>query len=117
MRALGVVELERACERAQHALRGAVHVAALEASVVRNADARQDSDLLTAQSGNPATAIADQPDLVWSDSRATGGEELADLLFRVHAPSVDRPGRAWETLPVPLPTGTLTSRDPVLSWM
>jgi hypothetical protein len=46
--AFGVVELERAGERAQHALGGAVHVPALQAGVVGDADAGQDGDLLAA---------------------------------------------------------------------
>ena len=50
MSALGVVELERPSQRLQHAPRDPAHVSALQAGVVRNADAGQDSDLLAAQS-------------------------------------------------------------------
>ena len=46
--AFGVVELERAGQCLQDALRDAVDVAAFQAGVVRNADARQDGDLLAA---------------------------------------------------------------------
>ena len=82
--AFGVVELERAGECAQHALGDPVHVAALEAGVVRDAHPGQDGDLLAAESGNAARAVAGQPDLVWGDPRTAGGQELADLLFGVH---------------------------------
>src|SRR5205823_5369791 len=100
--ALGVVELERAGQRLQHAVRDAADVTALEAGVVRDADAGQDGDLLAAQSGNAAAAVGDQPRLLGGDPGAAGGEEVADLLLGLHAPSVDPAPSAWETLPVPL---------------
>ena len=49
VRALGLVELQRAGERLEHALGDAAHVAALEARVVRDADAGEHRDLLAAQ--------------------------------------------------------------------
>jgi hypothetical protein len=114
--AFGVVELERAGERAQDTLGDPIHVAALEAGVVRDADPGQDGDLLAAQSRNATRAIRGQPDLVRGDPRPAGGQELADLAPGVHNSRVDPPARGWETLSAPLSTRTLTSRDPVLSW-
>ena len=64
VRALGVVELERASERLQHALGDAAQVAALQAGVVVDADAGQDGDLLAAQAGNAASAVGVSP--AWS---------------------------------------------------
>jgi hypothetical protein len=90
--AFGVVELERAGERVGHALGGPVHVPALEAGVVGDADAGQDGDLLAAQSRNATRAVGGQPDLGWSDPSAAGGQELADLASGVHD-SKGRPGR------------------------
>ena len=55
--ALGVVELQRAGERLQHALGDAACVAALEPGVVVDADAGEQRDLLAAEPGNaPAPA-------------------------------------------------------------
>ena len=70
--------------------------------------AGQDSDLLAAQSRNAAAAVGDQPRLLRGDPAAAGGEEVADLLLGLHSPSVDPVLPAWETLPVPLSTGTPT---------
>src|SRR4051795_1900925 len=112
--ALGVIELERAGQRVQHALGGAAHVSALQAGVVRDAHAGQDGDLPAAQSGNAATAVRRQPHLLGGDPGAAGGEELADLLLGVHGIQ-RRPGCArLGTLPVPLSTGSLTGRGAVV---
>jgi len=115
--ALGVVEPQRAGERVQHAFGYAAHVSALKAGVVRDADAGEDGDLLAAEPRDAARAVRHKPDLVWSNPAAAGGQELPDLALGVHDSRVDPPGCGWETLPVPLSTGTLTSRDLVLSWM
>jgi hypothetical protein len=116
VRPFGVVELQRAGERLEHAFRDAAHVAALEAGVVGNADSGQDRDLLAAQSGNAPRTVGGEPHLVWRDLGSPGGQELADLAPGVHAPSVNRPARAWETLAVPLSAGTLTRLWTVLFW-
>src|SRR6266540_4333182 len=108
VRTLGVVELERPSQCLQHALGDPAHVSALQAGVVRSADAGQDGDLLATESGNAATAVGGQPRLLGRDPGAAGGEELADLLLRLHASSVDPARAAWGTLPVPLSTGTPT---------
>ena len=84
MGAFGVVELKRSSQCIQHALGDAVHVTALEPGVVLDAHAGQDGDLLAAQPGDAARAVRGQFDLVGGDPGAAGGEELADLLFRVH---------------------------------
>ena len=116
MGAFGVVESQRPGERIQDALRDAIHIAALKAGVVRDAHTCENPDLLAAQSGNAARAVAGYAGLVRGDACAAGGQELADLGLGVHNRRVDPPAHVWETLPVPPSTGTLTSRDPVLSW-
>jgi hypothetical protein len=52
--------------------------------VVRNAHPGQDGDLLATESGNATTAVGAQPRQLRSDPGAAGGEEVADLLLRVH---------------------------------
>ena len=106
--ALGVVELESAGQCLEHAVGDPGRVTALQAGVVRDAHAGQDGDLLAAQSRNAAAAVRDQPRLLRGDPAAAGGEEVADLLLGLHSPSVDPVLPAWETLPVPLSTGTPT---------
>ena len=93
MGALGVVELERAGQCLQHALGGAAHVSAFQARVVRDAHAGQDRDLLAAQSGNATSAVGRQPGLLGRDPGAAGGQELTDLLLRLHEHQ-RRPGDA-----------------------
>ena len=93
MGALGVVELERPGQRLQHPLGGAAHVPALQARVVGNAHAGQDRDLLAAQSGNATSAVGRQPGLLGRDPGAAGGQELTDLLLRLHK-NQPRPGDA-----------------------
>ena len=115
MGALGVVELKRASQCLQHALGGSAHVAALQPRVVRDADAGQDGDLLAAQPGNAAAAVRRQPGLLGRDPGAAGGEELADLLsWFPRETSVDQARSAWESLPVPLSTGTPTVPESAL---
>jgi hypothetical protein len=82
--AFGVVELECAGQRFEHAVGGAADVSAFESRVVGDAYAGQDGDLLTAQSRNTATAVRRQPHLLGGDPGAAGGEELADLLLCLH---------------------------------
>jgi hypothetical protein len=69
VRALGVVELERAGQRLEHVLGDAAHVAALEPRVVRDADAGEYRDLLAPQPGDAAAAVGRQPDLLRRDPR------------------------------------------------
>jgi len=64
VRAFGLVELQGAGERFQHAVGDAVEVAALDPGVVGDADAGQDGDFLAAQAGDPAAAVGGQPGLL-----------------------------------------------------
>jgi hypothetical protein len=57
MRALGVVELECACERFQHKLGDAADVAAFQALVVLDAHPGERGDLLAAQARHAALAV------------------------------------------------------------
>ena len=79
VRALGVVELQRAGERVEHAVGDAAHVAALQARVVRDADAGQHGHLLAPQAGHAARPVGRQPGLLRADPPAARGQELADL--------------------------------------
>ena len=89
MRPLGLVELQRAGERLENALRDAACVAALEAGVVVDADPGEERDLLAAQAGNaPVATVRAQARLLRCDLRPPRGQELADLVPRVHEPRV-----------------------------
>jgi hypothetical protein len=79
VRALGLVELERPRQRLEHELGDAADLAALQPPVVVGADAGQGGDLLAAQPGHPAPAVARQAGLLGCDLRASGGEELGDV--------------------------------------
>src|SRR4051812_4565242 len=99
--ALGVVELQRPGQRAEDALRDAAHVPALQARVIRDADAREHRDLLAAQARYAARPVGRQAGLLRRDPRSPGGQELADLGAGVHCPgSVDRRAPCWGTLGV-----------------
>jgi hypothetical protein len=114
--ALGVIELQRSRQRVEHALRDAARIATLEPRVVGDADAGEDRDFLASQAGNPARAISVEPGLLGRDPAPAGGQELLDLAARIHVQkSLDPVGGGWETLPVPLSTGSLTSRAGLLS--
>jgi len=115
VRALGLVELQRARQRLKHAFGDTAHVAALQPGVVRDADSGQDRDLLAPEFGKAAAAVDRQADLLRRDPGSPRGQELSDLAPGVHAISVDPCALAWETLPVPLSTGTLTPAHAVLS--
>jgi hypothetical protein len=115
--ALGVVELQRAGERLEHALGDSPDVAALEAGVVRDAHAGEDGDLLAAQSGNAARAVGGQPDLVWGDPGPSGGQELADLGLGVHTCRLDPPGRTvGDPASTPINRGCLLLGRSVIVW-
>ena len=116
MRAFGVVELQRAGERFEDAFGDAAEVAALQSGVVGNADAGQDRDLFAAQPENAPRTVGGEPGLVRGDLGSPGGQELPDLGLGVHAQSLNRRACGWETLPVPLSTGTLTRLWTVLFW-
>jgi hypothetical protein len=76
VRALGFVEFERTGERFEHAVGHAVHVAAFDPGVVRNAHTGENGDFLAAQTGNAAAAVGDQPGLLGRDLRRAGGQKL-----------------------------------------
>ena len=85
MRALRLVELERAGERLQHVLRHTARVAPLEPGVVVDADAGEQRDLLAAQPGTRRLPpYHGQPGPLRSDPRTPRGQELTDLVSRVH---------------------------------
>jgi hypothetical protein len=86
VRAFGLVELQGAGQRFEHAVGDTVHVPALDPRVVRDADTGQDGDLLTAQPRDTPRAIGGQPGLLRGDLRPAGGQELSDLAPRVHRP-------------------------------
>ena len=84
VRALGVVELQRASERFEHAVGGAGEVAALQARVVGGAHPGQDGDFLVPQTGHAALAVVGQADVGGLEPGSPGGQELADLAAGVH---------------------------------
>jgi len=90
VRAFGVVELERTSQRFQNDFGDAGRVAALEAGVVVDADAREERDFLSAKPWNApaAAAVRAQARLVRRDPRPPGSQELTDLVFRIHKTSV-----------------------------
>jgi hypothetical protein len=100
VRALGVVQPQRSGDRVEDALRCPGELAALQAGVVRNAHAGEDRDLLAAQPRDAPGPIVREPDIGGLEPRPPGGEELADLVARVHRRvSVDARIRAWVALP------------------
>ena len=100
VRALGVVELQRARQRVEHAVGRSGQVAAFQARVVRDAHAGEDGDLLAPQAGDAARAVVGQADVGGLEPGSPGGQELADLAARVHRlTSVDPLLPAWGTLP------------------
>jgi hypothetical protein len=93
--ALGVVELQRAGDGVQHALRDPAEVPALQAHVVVDADPGQHRDLLATQPGHPpvTAAVHGQPRLLGGDLRPPRGQELADLGAVVHVADGTSPAR------------------------
>jgi hypothetical protein len=86
---LGLVELERASERLENALRNAARVASLEPRVVVDADPGEERDFLSAEARNATViAVPAQARLLRRDLGAPRGQELANLAPRVHRPSV-----------------------------
>src|SRR5439155_16835252 len=98
------------------ALGDPAHVAALQAGVIGNAHTGQHGGILAAEPGHAARAVGAQPRLLGRDPGTARREEVADHLLRVHEISVDLAARLWETVPVALPTGTLTASELLLSW-
>jgi hypothetical protein len=85
VRALGLVQLQGAGERAEHTVGHAAGVAALEPGVVVDADPGQQRHLLAAQPGDaPVPAVGGQPRLIRGDPGPPRGQEVADLVPVVH---------------------------------
>jgi hypothetical protein len=87
VRALGVVELQGACDAVDDALGDAGGAAAFEPGVVVSGDAGQEGDLLAAQARDPPTvpAVGGEPRLLRADPVPAGGQELAYLAAHVPA--------------------------------
>src|SRR5207253_3425282 len=114
---LGLVELQRTGKRLENALRNATRVATLEPGVVVDADSGEQGALLPPKPWNASsTAEGAQTRLLRRDLRASGGQELADLVPRVHNPRVARLGARCGGLAVPGSTGSVSRRRPVLQW-
>jgi hypothetical protein len=82
--AFGVVELEPPGERFEHAVGDAADVPALQALVIVDADAGQRCDLFTAKARDTPLAVGRQTRLLRCDLRSPGGQELRDVVRRVH---------------------------------
>src|SRR5581483_2257316 len=83
--AFGFVELQRACDGLEHVVGHAGRVPALEARVVLDADAREHRCLLaTAPAHAPVVAVDRKAGLLRRDPCSPGGEEVSDVLPRVH---------------------------------
>ena len=89
---------------------------ALQARVVRDADTGQDRDFLAAQPGDTPRSIVREPDVGGLEPCPPEGEELADLVARVHrGVSVDaRPSGVGDPAGVTL-TGSPNASRAVLS--
>jgi len=82
---LGIVELERASHRLQHALGRARQVPALEARVVVDADAGEQGNLLPAQPGDAALPpVVRKSGTLRRDPCAPRRQEVPDVLAMVH---------------------------------
>jgi len=85
VRALGLVELERAAHGVEHVVGHAAGVAALETRVVLDADPREQRHLLAPQARHPArSAVGRETGMLRCQLRPARGEELADLVCVVH---------------------------------
>jgi hypothetical protein len=85
MLAFGVVERQRVGEPLQHELGHAAEVAALQSLVVLDADTGQRGDLFATQARHAPGAVARQSGLLRGDPCPARGEELGDVVARVHA--------------------------------
>jgi hypothetical protein len=103
--AFGVVEPQRPREGLEHGVRDATRVAALQAPVVLDAHTGQRGDLLAAQTLHPARAIGWKAHLLRGDVSPPRGEELGDVVGRVHSPA-PYPGRSEPEVPCQYPSHT-----------
>ncbi len=99
MHPVALVELQRAGDPVEDLLGDATHVAAFESDVVLGADPREQRDLFAAQSLDaPVAAVGGQTGLLGGDPRPPRGEELADVVPRVHGFTL-RPSARTEGVP------------------
>src|SRR4051794_9371988 len=86
MQALCVIEAQRAGDRVEHAVRGAVDVAAFELCVVVDADSGEAGDLCAAEPPYPSRPGLDHPQagLIGSDLGPAGHQEVADFRAAIH---------------------------------
>jgi hypothetical protein len=114
--ALSVVELQRARQRLEHAGGCSGEVAALQACVVGDAHAGEDGDLFASQSGHAAGAVIGQADVGGVELGSAGGQEIADLVARVHRHQDKAAHRALGDPGRVTFTGFPRPRGPVLGW-
>ena len=100
MGVFGFIEVQGAGDGVEHAVADPGQVAAFELRVVVGADSGQDGDFFAAQTGDPATTIGGQSDLLWGDSGAPCGEELPYLALAVHPMRLRPPAHRWGVLAV-----------------
>ena len=83
---LGLVELEGAGDGVEHAVGGALDVAALELGVIVDADAREVGDLLAPQAGHATGRVGgdSEPGPLGRDLRPARHQELAHLVAAIH---------------------------------
>ncbi len=84
MRALSVVEAQRACERVEDLIGGAGGVPALQALAVLDAHTGERGDLFASQAGHAPLTVARQAGLVGRDLRSPGGQKLREIACWVH---------------------------------
>ena len=103
--ALSVVELQRPRERLEHGVGHPGSVAAFEAGVVVDADAGQQRHFFPPETWDAARAgaVGAETSLLGRNPRPPGGQELADLVARVHD---------VESSPLPR-----TPRGPASTWI
>ena len=116
MSALSVVELQRARQRLEHAVGSSGEVAALQACVRGDAYAGEDGDLFASQSGHAAGAVIGQADVGGFKLGSAGGQEIADLVARVHSCQAKAAHHALVDPGGVTFTGFLRRRGPVLEW-
>jgi 2,5-diketo-D-gluconate reductase A len=109
--ALGVVELQRVGEGFEDAVGDTHRVAALEALVVVDAYAGQRGDLLASQARNLTPPVAAQARLLGRDLGPSAGQELRELVARVHTTKATRARVARRGPASPPPTGPLKTSN------
>lgn len=114
--ALGVVEFQCTRQRVEDAVGGPSEVAALQACVVRDAYPCQDGDFFASQSWHAAGAVVGQADVGGFELGSPRGQEIADLVARVHPGQAKAAHRALGDPGRVTFTGFPRRRGPVLGW-